>query len=103
MYNKLFKSRYLSEISILFQWLRTVPALHAQTSGIAYKKYHLYPCKDIIYQPAFEDCFVEGANNNCVRVYRGFLYCYRFSFGGSFFVIADDSGIAFWERNEQNT
>lgn len=59
----------------------------------------LYPCEDIIYQPAFEDCLIEGHNKNCVRIYRGFLYCYGFSFSGNYFVIADDGGILFWERN----
>ncbi|MGE7689723.1 hypothetical protein ACQKMI_10955 [Lysinibacillus sp. NPDC097214] len=59
----------------------------------------LYPCEDIIYQPAFEDCLVEGHNKNCVRIYRGFLDCYGFSFSGNYFVIADDGGILFWERN----
>lgn len=59
----------------------------------------LFPCEDIIYQPAFENCFVEGYNENCVRIYRGFLYCYGFSYSGNYFVIADDGGISFWERN----
>ncbi|MGN7402907.1 hypothetical protein ACTHO0_23920 [Cytobacillus praedii] len=59
----------------------------------------LYPCEDIIYQPAFEDCFVEGYNENCVRIYRGFLYCYGFSYSDNYFVIADDSGILFWEKD----
>lgn len=61
----------------------------------------LFPCEDIIYQPAFEDCFVEGHNKNCVRIYRGFLYCYGFSYSGNYFAIADDSGISFWERNSR--
>lgn len=59
----------------------------------------LFPCEDVIYQPAFEDCFVEGHNRNCVRIYRGFLYCFGFSYSGNYFVIADDNGISFWERN----
>lgn len=59
----------------------------------------LFPCEDIIYQPAFEDCFVEGHNENCVHIYRGFLYGYGFSYSGNYFVIADDSGILFWERD----
>ncbi len=59
----------------------------------------LYPCEDVIYQPAFENCLIEGHNKNCVRIYRGFLYCFGFSFSGNYFVIADDIGILFWERN----
>ncbi len=57
----------------------------------------LYPCEDIIFEPPFENCFSEGINNNCVRIYRGFLYCYGFSFSGRYFVIADDGGITYWE------
>ncbi|MFY0518646.1 hypothetical protein ACOMCU_12575 [Lysinibacillus sp. UGB7] len=59
----------------------------------------LFPCEDIIYEPALEDCFVEGQNISCVRIYRGFLYCYGFSYSGNYFVIADDGGILFWERH----
>ncbi|MFP7486257.1 hypothetical protein SFC65_19025 [Priestia filamentosa] len=62
----------------------------------------LFPCEDIIYQPAFEDCFVEGYNKNCVRIYRGFLYCFGFSYSGNYFAIADDNGISFWERNNSS-
>jgi len=62
----------------------------------------LYPCEDIIFQPPFEDCFADGrykniSSANCVRIYRGFLYCYGFSFSGKYFVIADDGGIIVWE------
>lgn len=56
-----------------------------------------YPCEDIIFQPPFEHCLIEGHNKNCVRVYRGFLYCYGFSFSGKYFVIADDGGVTYWE------
>jgi len=58
----------------------------------------LYPCEDLIFQPPFEDCLLKGHNKNCVRIYRGFLYCYGFSFCGNYFVIADDGGITYWER-----
>ena len=58
----------------------------------------LYPCEDIIFQPPFEDCFSKRHNKNCVRIYRGFLYCYGFSFCGNYFVIADDGGINYWEK-----
>ncbi|MCL2579762.1 MAG: hypothetical protein FWE32_06980 [Oscillospiraceae bacterium] len=62
----------------------------------------LYPCEDLIFQPPNENCFADGRfknirSNNCVRVYRGFLYCYGFSFSGKYFVIADESGVAYWE------
>jgi len=62
----------------------------------------LYPCEDIIFQPPYENCFADGRfknirSDNCVRVYRGFLYCYGFSFSGKYFVIADDGGITYWE------
>ena len=47
----------------------------------------LYPCEDIIFQPPYESCFADGrfkniSSKNCVRVFRGFLYCYGFSFSG---------------------
>ena len=64
----------------------------------------LYPCVDLIFQPPFESCFVKQGhfsnitNENCVRIYRGFLYCYGFSFCGNYFVVADDGGIDYWER-----
>ena len=64
----------------------------------------LYPCVDLIFQPPFEDCFVRPGcfpnitNENCVRIYRGFLYCYGFSFCGNYFVVADDGGFEYWER-----
>ena len=58
-----------------------------------------YPCEDVIFQPPFESCFIERYNKNCVRVYRGYLYCYGFSFSGKYFVIADDGGITFWEAD----
>lgn len=61
----------------------------------------LYPCEDIIFCPPFEDCFIEGYNKNCVRIYRGFPYCYAFSFSGNYFVIADDGGVSVWEKNEK--
>jgi len=62
----------------------------------------LYPCEDIIFQPPFEDCFADGRfksikSANCVRLFRGFLYCYGFSFSGKYFVIAHDGGVIFWE------
>ena len=62
----------------------------------------LYPCEDIIFQPPFENCFANGRaisnrGDNCVRIYRGFLYCYGFSFSGKYFVIADDGGVTYWE------
>ena len=60
----------------------------------------LYPCEDIIFCPPFEDCLVENFNNNCIRVYRGFLYCFGFSFSGNYFVIADDEGIQVWEKQQ---
>jgi len=59
----------------------------------------LYPCEDVIFQPPFESCLNEWHNKNCVRIYRGFLYCYGFSFSGKYFVIADDGGITFWEAD----
>lgn len=58
----------------------------------------LYPCEDIVFQPPFEDCFSKNHNKNCVRIYRGFLYCYGFSFCGNYFVIAGDCGINCWEK-----
>lgn len=73
--------------------------VHSQFGDSLRRVSPLFPCEDIIYQPAFEDCFVEGHNKNCVRIYRGFLYCYGFSYSGNYFVIADDSGVSFWERN----
>ena len=57
----------------------------------------LYPCEDIIFQPPWENCFSEGHNKNCVRIYRGFLCCFGFSFSGKYFVIADDGGIMYWK------
>ena len=57
----------------------------------------LYPCEDIIFQPPHEDCFIEKFNKNCVRVYRGFVDCYGFSFSGKYFVIAHDGGVTYWE------
>ena len=57
----------------------------------------LYPCEDIIFQPPYETCFRKENNKNCVRIYRGFLYCYGFSFCGNYFVIADEGGILYWE------
>ena len=57
----------------------------------------MYPCEDIIFQPPNENLFAKGRNKNCVRVYRGFLYCFGFSFSGKYFVIADDGGVTYWE------
>ena len=57
----------------------------------------LYPCEDLIFQSPYENCFIEKNNKNCIRIYRGFLYCYGFSFSGNYFVIADDGGISYWE------
>jgi len=64
----------------------------------------LYPSDDIIFQPPYECCFADGryknsTSKNCVRIYRGFLYCYGFSFSGKYFVIADDGGLTYWEAN----
>ena len=64
----------------------------------------LYPCEDIIFQPPYENCFADGhfkniCSDNCVRVYRGFLYCYGFSFSGRYFVIADECGVTYWEAD----
>ena len=64
----------------------------------------LYPCEDIIFQPPYENCFADGRSknthsDNCVRVYRGFLYCYGFSFSGKYFVIADEGGVTYWEAD----
>ena len=58
-----------------------------------------YPLEDIIFQPPFENCLIETHNKNCVRVYRGYLYCYGFSFSGKYFVIANDGGVTFWESD----
>jgi hypothetical protein len=61
----------------------------------------LYPCEDILFQPPFENCFNQRFNKNCVRIYRGFLYCYGFSFSGKYFVASDDGGITYWEAMPQ--
>ena len=66
----------------------------------------LYPCEDIIFQPPYENCFADGrfkniSSDNCVRLYRGFLYCYGFSFSGKYFVIADEGGITYWEAEDK--
>ena len=63
----------------------------------------LYPCEDLIFQPAYENCFTPDGispnitNKNCRRIYRGFLYCYGFSFSGKYFVIVDEGGMMYWE------
>ncbi|MCL2856802.1 MAG: hypothetical protein FWE19_03640 [Oscillospiraceae bacterium] len=60
----------------------------------------LYPCEDIIFQPPYEHCLSEWHSKNCVRVYRGFPYCYGFSFSGKYFVIAHEGGITYWEAEQ---
>ena len=64
----------------------------------------LYPCEDLIFQPAYENCFTPDGiypnitNKNCRRIFRGFLYGYGFSFSGKYFVVADEGGIAYWKK-----
>jgi hypothetical protein len=67
-----------------------------QSGETLFRASPFYPLEDIIFQPPFEHCLLTNSKK-CVRIYRGYLYCYGFSLSGKYFIIADDGGVTFWE------
>ena len=71
--------------------------LHTKYNDSLYVAAPLFPCYDVVYQPAFQHCLNEKHSKDCVTFYRGFAgYC-GFSWSGDFMAVIDED-LHLWKR-----
>lgn len=59
-----------------------------------------FPCYDVVYQPSYQNCLIDGQNNDCVKIYRGFVNYCGFSWDGNTMVVVDED-INIWCRHSK--
>ena len=59
----------------------------------------LFPCYEVVYQPPYQNCLIDGHNKDCVIIYRGYISYCGFSWDGKILVVVDED-INIWCRNK---